>query len=88
MISVMSFLLSGGFKMKIEHYINVLQEHGFRELGYFSGLRAFLGCDMLITIEDFRGGYQITIDSVARNIGEIYFCQNDTILCEVLGEYL
>ena len=88
MTTVMLFLLSGGFKMKIEHYINVLHEYGFRELGYFSGLRAFLGCDMLITIEDFRGGYQITLDSVARNIGEIYFCQNDTILCELLEEYM
>lgn len=88
MIIVMSFLLSGGFKMKVEHYANILYEHGFRELGYFSGLRTFLGCDMLITVEDFRGGYQISIDSVARNIGEIFFCQNDTILCEVLGEYI
>ena len=84
----MSSLWNGGFKMKVEHYINVLHEHGFRELGYFSGLRTFLGCDMLITVEDFRGGYQISIDSVARNIGEIFFCQNDTILCEVLGAYL
>ena len=81
-------LLSGGFKMKVEQYANILYENGFRELGYFSGLRAFLSCDMLITVEDFRGGYQISIDSVSRNIGEIFFCQNDTILCEVLGEYL
>ena len=88
MIIVMSFLWSGGFKMKVEHYANILYEHGFRELGYFSGLRTFLGCDMLITVEDYRGGYQISIDSVARNIGEVFFCQNDTILCEVLGEYI
>lgn len=88
MITVMSYRWSGGIKMKVEHYINILHEHGFRELGYFSGLRTFLGCDMLITVEDYRGGYQVSIDSVVRNIGEIFFCQNDTILCEVLGEYL
>ena len=88
MITVMSFQWSGGIKMKVEHYANILHDHGFRELGYFSGLRTFLGCDMLITVEDYRGGYQISIDSVARNIGDVFFCQNDTILCEVLGEYL
>lgn len=74
--------------MRVEHFITILHEHGFRELGYFSGLRTFLGCDLLITIEEYRGGYQVSIDSVARNIGEIYFCPNDKILCEVLGEYL
>lgn len=88
MIIATSFLWSGGIKMKVEHYVNILHEHGFRELGYFSGLRAFLGCDMLITVEDYRGGYQISIDSVARNIGDVFFCQNDTILCILLGEYL
>lgn len=88
MIIVMLFQWSGGIKMKVEHYINILHEHGFRELGYFSGLRAFLGCDMLITVEDFRGGYQVSIDSVARNIGDVFYCQNDIIICEVLGEYL
>ena len=88
MIIVMSFQWSGVFKMKVEHYVNILHEHGFRELGYFSGLRTFLGCDMLITVEDYRGGYQISIDSVARNIGDVFFCQNDTILCILLGEYL
>ena len=84
----MSFQWSGGFKMKVEHYINILHEHGFRELGYFSGLRTFLGCDMLITVEDYRGGYQVSIDSVARNIGDVFFCQNDIILCILLEEYL
>lgn len=74
--------------MKIEHYITLLYENGFRELGYFSGLRAFLGCDILITVEDFRGGYQVSIDSTKRNIGEVFYCQNDTILCEVLEEYM
>ena len=74
--------------MKIEHYINVLHDYGFRELGYFSGLRTFLGCDMLITVEDYRGGYQVSIDSVAKNIGDIFYCQNDRILCILLEEYL
>ena len=44
MITVMSFQWSGGIKMKVEHYANILHDHGFRELGYFSGLRTFLGC--------------------------------------------
>lgn len=88
MITVMLYLLIGGFKMKVEHYITILHEKGFRELGYFNGLRTFLGCDILITVEDYRGGYQVSIDSVARNIGEVFFCQNDLILCEVLEEYL
>ena len=74
--------------MKVEHYVTVLHENGFRELGYFSGLRVFLGCDILITVEDYRGGYQVTLDSVSRNIGEVYFCQTGTILCEVLEEYI
>ena len=74
--------------MKFVHYVSVLHERGFRELGYFNGLRVFLGCDILITVEDYRGGYQVSIDSVARNIGEVYFCSNDTILCEVLEEYM
>lgn len=74
--------------MKVEHYVTVLHENGFRELGYFSGLRVFLGCDILITVEDYRGGYQVTLDSVSRNIGEVYFCQTVTILCEVLEEYI
>ena len=74
--------------MMIEHYIMMLHENGFRELGYFSGLRTFLGCDILITVENYRGGYQVTIDSVKRNIGEVYFCQNDDILCEVLEGYM
>ena len=88
MILETSYLKSGGIKMKFEHYFSILNEHGFRELGYFTGLRVFLGYDMLITVENYGGGYQVSIDSVARNIGEIYFCQNDTILCELLGEYL
>ena len=74
--------------MKVEHYVSVLHENGFRELGYFSGLRVFLGCDILFTVEEYRGGYQLTIDSVVRNIGEAYYCQSDTILCEVLEEYI
>ena len=74
--------------MKVEHYVMVLHERGFRELGYFSGLRVFLGCDILITVEDYRGGYQVSFDSVARNIGEVYFCQTDTILCELLEDYI
>ena len=88
MIIVMSFQWSGGINMKVEYYVSILHEHGFRELGYFSGLRAFLGYDMLITVEDYRGGYQVSFDSVARNIGEIFLCQNDTILCQVLEEYM
>lgn len=88
MITVMSYLLIGGFNMKVEHYITILHENGFRELGYFNGLHTFLGCDILITVEDYRGGYQVSIDSVARNIGEVFFCQSDSILCEVLGEYI
>ena len=74
--------------MKFCHYINLLDEKRFRELGYFNGLRTFLGPDMLITIEEYRGGYQVSIDSVARNIGEIFYCQNDSIVCEVLEVYL
>lgn len=74
--------------MRVEHYVTFLLENGFRELGYFRGLRVFLGCDILITVEDYRGGYQVSLDSVAHNIGEVYFCQTDTILCEVLEEYI
>lgn len=74
--------------MKFNHYYEVLQLHGYRELGYFSGLQTFLGSDTLITVEEYRGGFQVSIDSVKRNIGEIFFCQNDKILCEVLEEYL
>ena len=74
--------------MKVEHYASILLENGFRELGYFNGLRVFLGYDILIIVENYRGGYQVSFDSVARNIGEIYFCQTDTILCEVLEEYI
>ena len=88
MIIDMLSQLIGGIKMKVEHYVNILHENGFRELGYFSGLRTFLGCDILITVEDYRGGYQVSIDSVPRNIGEIFYCQSDIILCEVLEEYL
>ena len=74
--------------MKFYHYVNLLHESGFRELGYFSGLQTFLGSDTLITVEEYRGGFQVSIDSVKRNIGEIFFCQNDKILCEVLEAYL
>ena len=74
--------------MRVEQYASVLYENGFRELGYFSGLRVFLGCDILIIVEDYRGGYQVSLDSVARNIGEVYYCQNDSILCELLEEYI
>ena len=84
----MSYLLSGGIKMKFNHYHEVLESYGFRELGYFSGLQTFLGNDILITIEEYRGGFQITIDSVARNIGEVFYCASDLILCEVLEDYL
>lgn len=74
--------------MKYYQYVNLLHENGFRELGYFSGLQAFLSSDTLITIEEYRGGFQVSIDSVKHNIGEIYFCQNDKILCGVLEAYL
>ena len=88
MISVMSYQLNGGFKMKFNHYHEVLESYGFRELGYFSGLQTFLGNDILITIEECHGGFQITIDSVARNIGDVFYCASDLILCELLEDYL
>ena len=74
--------------MKFNHYHEVLESHGFRELGYFSGLQTFLGNDILITVEEYRGGFQVSIDSVARNIGEVYYCASDKILCGVLEAYL
>ena len=88
MTFVMLSLLIGGINMKYYHYVSLLHESGFRELGYFSGLQTFLNSDTLITIEEYRGGFQVSIDSVKRNIGEIFFCQSDKILCEVLEAYL
>ena len=74
--------------MKFNHYIECLLDNGFRELGYFSGIRVFLGTDLLITVEEYSGGFQVTFDSVARNIGQVYYVTNDHHLCQLIGEYL
>ena len=74
--------------MKYNQYVELLHEMGFRELGYFNGLRTFLNHDTLITVEEHGGGFQLTIDSVARNIGEVYCCYTDKMLCQILEELL
>lgn len=74
--------------MKYNQYVQLLHEIGFRELGYFNGLRTFLSSDTLITVEEHSGGFQLTIDSVAKNIGEVYYCYSDKMVCQILEEYL
>lgn len=74
--------------MKFNHYVESLLNHGFREVGYFSGIRVFLGNDLLITVEEYSGGYQVTFDSVAKNIGQVYYVTNDDQLCRLIGEFL
>ena len=66
----------------------MLHEAGFRELGYFTGFHSFLSVDTLITVMETHGGFQVTIDSVAKNMGECYYCYNDNHLCHLLEEYL
>lgn len=73
--------------MSYNRYVELLLNQGFRELGYFSGIRTFLGIDLLITVEEYSGGYQLTIDSVKQNIGEVYYLTSDYQVCQVLGEY-
>lgn len=74
--------------MKYNRYVECLFESGFRELGYFNGLRVFLGPDMLITVEEIGGGFRLSIDSVAQNIGEVYFVSSDYHLCGILEAYI
>ena len=74
--------------MKYHHYIESLLDSGFRELGYFSGIRVFLGTDLLITVEEYSGGFQVTFDSTTRNIGDVYYVNSDHQLCQLIGEYL
>lgn len=74
--------------MKFNHYIECLFDNGFRELGYFSGIRVFLGADLLITVEEYSGGFQVTFDSTVQNIGDVYYVNSDHQLCQLIGEYL
>lgn len=74
--------------MKFYQYVGYLLDSGFRELGYFSGIRAFMNDDTLITIQETHGGFSVSFDSVKRNIGEVYFVYNDGHLCQLLSEVL
>ena len=74
--------------MRFNHYVESLIIHGFREVGYFTGIRVFLGENLLITVEEYSGGYQVTFDSVARNIGQVYYVTNDDQLCHLIGEFI
>lgn len=74
--------------MRFNHYVETLLNQGFREVGYFSGIRVFFGTDLLITVEEYSGGYQVTFDSVVRNIGEVYYVKNDEQLCHLIGEFI
>ena len=74
--------------MSSNHYVQLLTEFCFRELGYFSGLQVFLGEDMLITIDQQGSGFVITVDSVKRNIGFVEYVSNDFQLCQVIEEVL
>lgn len=74
--------------MSYYKYVSMLHESGFRELGYFSGLHTFLSVDTLVTVFETHGGFQITIDSVAKNIGKCYYCYNDNHVCQLLEAIL
>ena len=74
--------------MKYSKHAIYLDECGYRELGYFNGLQAFLGPDTLITVEELPSGYRVTIDSTVRNVGVCYFAHNSQALIQILEEYI
>lgn len=74
--------------MKFSHYVENLLENGYREIGYFTGIRVFLGSHMLITVDEYSGGFQVTFDSVKHNIGCAYYVSSEKQLCQLIGEML
>lgn len=70
-----------------KHYL-FLTECGFRELGYFSGMNVYMGMDTLITIAEQGGGYLVTVDSIARNIGMVEYVCNSIQLVQFLQEVI